>query len=215
MSVAVKTIVFDLDGTLYTNEGLAAEIQQAAAAYLGTIRGITTDAAADLVRETRRRLSGTQGGDVTLSTICSELGGTVAGFHKTATGLVHPEAWLAPDRRVIALLAQLQQHFELVIYTNNNRTLTGRILERLEICSFFVRWFTVEDFWCPKPDRSTVLLLMETLGRQPAECLFVGDRYDVDLRIPQELGCMVKLVCSIDDLLRLSGLTAHNQRIEP
>jgi len=40
----------------------------------------------------------------------------------------------------------------------------------------------------------------------PAEALFVGDRYDVDLRLPEQRGCPVYLSRSVEQLLRLEEL---------
>jgi putative hydrolase of the HAD superfamily len=206
MPAHLRTIVFDLDGTLYVNEQLAAEIQQAVSTYIAQVRQIPLTASSLLIKETRQRLTHERGTEATLSSVCTELGGTVADFHRTATQLVHPERWLDADIRVITLLTDLAQRFELVIYTNNNRTLAERILTRLGISGLFRHIVTIEDFWLPKPDRSALMLLLKTIGRSPGECLFVGDRYDVDLRLPAELGCAVHQVADSTDLLALASL---------
>jgi hypothetical protein len=43
----------------------------------------------------------------------------------------------------------------------------------------------------------------------PDETLFAGDRYDIDLRLPQEMGATVRLVGSLDDLQALESLCAR------
>ena len=41
----------------------------------------------------------------------------------------------------------------------------------------------------------------------PAEAvLFVGDRYDIDLRLPEQQGCPVLLTKTIDELMQLQTL---------
>jgi putative hydrolase of the HAD superfamily len=96
--------------------------------------------------------------------------------------------------------------FELYLYTNNNCQLSGRIMNVLGLTDLFRRVFTIEETWSPKPDRRTLLNILKEIGKKPEECLFVGDRYDVDLRLPAELGSAVCLVKSVDELLPLCKL---------
>ncbi|MRR57770.1 MAG: HAD family hydrolase [Deltaproteobacteria bacterium] len=200
----IRAIVFDLDGTLYVSDGLTEEIRRAVCEYAGRIKGISPETAADLIRETRERLSQTQGTEVTLSAVCEELGGDLAGFHQAITPKVHPEAYLTRDDRVVKLVTNLAARYDLYIYTNNNPDLTGRIMNLLGVCGLFREVFTIENFRRPKPDRSSLEKLFSAIDRQPAECLFVGDRYDVDLRVPAEMGSAVFLVTGVEELLKLA-----------
>jgi putative hydrolase of the HAD superfamily len=211
MASGVRAIIFDLDGTLYSSDGFANEIKRGAAAYIAGLKGITADTAATLIKETRERLSREIGQEATLSLVCVELGGSVAGFHETATPLIHPESFLKPDYRVTSLLAKLSQKYDLYLYTNNNQTLTNRILETLDLSGLFEKIFTIEDFWLPKPDRDVLEQIFSTIRRTPDECLFVGDRHDVDLKLPAELGSSCFLVSSIEDLLRLESFLSRNK----
>ena len=45
--------------------------------------------------------------------------------------------------------------------------------------------------------------ILSAIGRLPQECLFVGDRFDIDLRLPAEMGSAVMLISIKDDLFRL------------
>jgi putative hydrolase of the HAD superfamily len=200
----IRAIIFDLDGTLYVSDGLAEEIRRAVCEYAANLTGVSPEAAADLVRETRERLSREQGMEATLTSVCEELGGDIAGFHQTVTPKVHPEAFLARDDRVIMLVTNLAKRYDLYIYTNNNPVLTGRILELLGISGIFQEVFTIENFRRPKPDRNALERLFSAIGRCPNECLFVGDRYDVDLRVPAEMGSAVFLVTGVQELLKLA-----------
>lgn len=175
----------------------------AASRFIARLKGIEPDAAADLIRETRTRLSTASGVDTSLTSVCSELGGSPQQFHEAITPAVTPELYLKPDERLVNLLAFLKKRYELYVYTNNNRTLSGRTLSVLGISGLFNGVFTIEDSWRPKPDRSALRSILSSIGRLPEECLFVGDRYDIDLRLPAEMGSAVMLISSIDDLFRL------------
>jgi len=203
MASGIRAIIFDLDGTLYFNDDFSDEIKKGAANYIADLKGISAETAATLIRETRKRLSCEKGREATLSLVCIELGGSVAGFHATVTPLLHPEMHLKPDYRVKDLLTSLAERFNLYLYTNNNRTLTDRILKTIELSSLFKEIFTIEDFWRPKPDQDVLKYIFSTIHRIPEECLFVGDRYDVDLKLPVKMGSTPFLVTDIQALLGL------------
>lgn len=200
----IRAIVFDLDGTLYADEGFSREIFQAVCEYAGSLRGISAEEASALVRETRDRLSAVHGTEATLTSVCEELGGDVAGFHRAITPKVHPEAFLRRDERVVDLIRNLAARFDLYVYTNNNSKLAARILNILGLDGLFRRVFTIEDYGRPKPDRAVLEKLYADIGRSPEECLFVGDRYDVDLRVPAEMGSAVFLAGGVRELLNLA-----------
>jgi putative hydrolase of the HAD superfamily len=202
----IRAIVFDLDGTLYVNDGFADEIKRGADTYIAELKGITADAADALIRKTRERLSRKQGWEATLSSVCTELGGSIAGFHAAVTPTLHPERLLQEDHRVTALISALAKRFELYLYTNNNRILTDRILQAIGLSGLFAEIFTIEEFWRPKPDRDVLNHIFSTIHNTPEQCLFVGDRYDVDLRLPSEMCCQTFFVATIQDLLELETL---------
>jgi len=204
MFSGICAIVFDLDGTLYANQDFATEIYQGVCAYAADLTGSSPEAAQQLVGAIKDRLSRENGVEATLSSVCVELGGDVEGFHKAITPMVHPEAFLARDERVVNLVGSLAKRFDLYVYTNNNRGLTDRILGILGLSGRFRRVFTIEDFRRPKPDREVLEKLFAAIGRSPEECLFVGDRYDVDLRVPADMGAAVFLVKGVQELLTLA-----------
>ena len=67
----------------------------------------------------------------------------------------------------------------------------------------FRRIYAIDDTWKAKPDESMLDRILAEAGLKPSEALFVGDRYDVDLRLPEQRGCPVYLSQSVEQLLRL------------
>jgi putative hydrolase of the HAD superfamily len=202
----IRGIVFDLDGTLYVCERFAAEIHLVAVSYFASLKGISPEEADRLMAATKRRLSEESGMVQTISAVCVELGGSVQELHRLFERSLRPEAYLVRDERVIRLLERLAERFSLYIYTNNNRVLTARILTYLGLNGMMDGIFTIDDTWRGKPDEEMVGMVLEKIGLAPAEALFVGDRYDVDLRLPDQLGCPVYLSRSVEQLLRLEEL---------
>lgn len=209
-SAEIRGIVFDLDGTLYVCDRFAAEIQNAAVAYFAGLRGIGHAEAKQLMASTRQRLTAESGMVQTISAVCTELGGNVQELHRLFAATLRPEAYLVRDERVIRLLEKLAARCSLFIYTNNNRVLTARILNYLGLDGMMNGIFTIDDTWRGKPNEEVVEKVLEKIGLAPREVLFVGDRYDVDLRVPDQLGCPVYLSRTVEQLLRLEELLAPN-----
>ena len=199
----LRAIVFDMDGTLYQDDCLGEEVHQSACRYVASLQGISPQEAARLLQEARSCLPGSGG---TLSRAVVSLGGELKELHRRFNQEVHPEELLRPDPLVQELLGKLAGRFELHLYTNNNRALSGRIMAQLGIGVFFRRVFTIEDTWQPKPDLTTLQGILEAIGKKPGETLFVGDRYEVDLELPASLGCAVHEARNTEELLSLARL---------
>jgi putative hydrolase of the HAD superfamily len=202
----LKALVFDLDGTLYVNKELGREINICACRYIAELKGMSVVEAKELLRETKKTLSSESGIDSTLSHACMELGGDLKELHRRFTDEIVPEPFLSRDDRVVKLLQSLGSKYELSLYTNNNRRLSIRIMEAIGVAGLFRQVLTIEDYWQPKPDREALEKIYQTLGRRPAECLFIGDRYDIDLRLPAVMGSTVFLATSVEELLPLNKL---------
>jgi putative hydrolase of the HAD superfamily len=199
----IRGIIFDLDGTLYVSPEFAATIQDAAAGYLAGIKGIATDQAGRLMTTTRGILTEETGGVPTLSAVCTRLGGNVRDLHTFFVACLQPECHLVREELVIVLLERLAQRAPLYLFTNNNRALTNRIIDILGLKGLFRRIYAIDDTWKAKPDESMLDRILAEAGLMPSEALFVGDRYDVDLRLPEQRGCPVYLSQSVEQLLRL------------
>jgi HAD superfamily hydrolase (TIGR01549 family) len=212
-SADIQAIVFDLDGTLYVCDEFAATIKHEAAVYMARVLALSISEAANRMGEVRSRLAGSGDTEPTLSNVCSALGGSISEMHAHFEKQLNPESYLLRDNRVIELLQSLQKNIALYIYTNNNRVLSTRIIDYLGLSGLFRQVFTIEDNWRPKPDQARLEEIIRLSGCRPQEILFVGDRYDVDLRLPEQLGCPVFLSQNIEQLLRLSILVSGTTAI--
>lgn len=202
----LRAIVFDLDGTLYENLEFNREIGRSFARYMGALLGLPEDEALALVKETRGRLTAASGRETPLSLACRELGGDLESAHRHMAGEIDPDRYLARDDRVIDLLDLLGARYDLLLYTNNNRILTARIMALLGLEGRFRQVVTIEDGWQAKPDPAALDRVLALAAAPPQHCLFVGDRYDIDLRLPAERGCPVLHVTTVADLLQMAPL---------
>lgn len=204
--VGIKAIVFDLDGTLYVSERFEQVVWESAARYAGDLLGVPAAAGGRQLTDLRQRLTEERGSLQTLAVAIETMGGTVPELHRRFAEELEPHQFIEPDPRVLPLLEALGQRYTSWLLTNNNRTLTGKILDTLGLEAAFERVITINDTWRPKPDESVLEELLADLGHQPTEVLFVGDRYDIDLRLPAARGCPVLLTKTVDELMALSAL---------
>lgn len=202
----IKAIIFDLDGTLYVSEPFEQAVWHSVTRYVGDLLSLPPEAAAATLSATRRRLSEERQTLQTLAATIEALGGTVQELHHRFAAELHPEQLIEPDPRVAPLLQALQQRYTSWLLTNNNRTLTDRIMGRLGVQDCFERVITINDTWRPKPDDTVLDELLDGLALPAETVLFVGDRYDIDLRLPQLRGCPVLLTRTPDELLLLDQL---------
>lgn len=202
----IRSIVFDLDGTLYNSSAVAREIEGAAEALVAETRGLSCQGGGELLRAARRRLGENDEEEPTLTQTLIELGIDVCDFHLFLQQRVHPERHLSNDPILYALLDSLRDGCDLYIYTNNNLPLTRKILALLGVEDLFERLYTIEFSWAPKPDRETLRRIVEDIGGPPESFLFVGDRHHVDLTIAESLGIPALLVGETGDLLQIHKL---------
>jgi HAD superfamily hydrolase (TIGR01549 family) len=160
-----------------------------------------------MVSAARLRLAEQSGAlQSTLSAACCALGGSTPALHDFFRANLQPEAFLQRDGRVVELIDSLRHHFALYIYTNNNRPLAERIIRLLGLEGRFEALFTIDETWRSKPDGIRLEQLLTSTGLSPAEVLFVGDRYEVDLQLPEQRGCPIYLSQTVEQLLRLEEL---------
>lgn len=198
----LKAIVFDLDGTLYREDRLGDEVNQSAIRYVAALRQVDMIDAEAMLQ--RARAESRDGG--TLSRSVEALGGNLPEMHRRFAADIHPEEFLKRDERVPKLLKLLATRFGLYLYTNNNRDLSGRIMARLGVTGLFREIFTIEDYWLPKPDSKLITDILTKIAVKPAEALFVGDRYEVDLMVPESMGCPIFESQTVEELLTLEQL---------
>ncbi len=207
--IQIRAIIFDLDGTLYVNRELGQEVHLSACRTIARHHGISDEEAGKLLRQTKEHLSRESGFPISLTRSCQELGIDIRELHRRFCQEISPEKFLTRDERVVALLKRLGSKHELYLYTNNNGCLTSRIMGLLGIDGMFRRIFSIEDFWRPKPDREILESIFTEIRRPPQECLFVGDRYPIDLMLPEQMGARVFLSTSGEELLRVETVIGN------
>lgn len=85
---------------------------------------------------------------------------------------IQPEHRLLPSTQ--GMLSQLKKDYELGLVTSSNRFSLQNTLSREELSLFDVT-LTADDCTNGKPDPEPLLQAARVLGKEPVDCLYVGD----------------------------------------
>jgi len=214
----IGAYLFDIDGTLYSNDEYVRFQQDVLISELARIRGQTFDSMASEVEDMRSKHAATNAGARTsLGNVMAALGVDIATSSAWRARLIAPSAYLHGDpelRRVLTILAAgpAGRTAALVAVTNNPRSVGEATLEALGVRDLFLRVVGLDDTMKSKPAAEPYLLAATLAGTAPEACLSIGDRYDVDLAVPLELGMGAILVSGVADVYTLPVYltTLHN-----
>lgn len=203
-------VLFDVDGTLYTNEAYGRFQIDVLVEELARSRGESFEATAAAVEEARRRLARERGlATTSLGNAMAALGVDLPTSVAWRERLIDPARFLRPDPRLAAALEALRGGgAAIAAVTNNPRSVGEATLAALGVREAFDAVVGLDDTMLSKPAPEPYLLAARLLGVAPAACLSVGDRYDVDLAVPLELGMGAVLVDGVEDVYGLPELLA-------
>lgn len=232
----LRAVIFDIDGTLYQHPGYVKHQIDILVEELARVRGWTLEAAVQAVTEARASVAAAQGAQTTsLGNAMAHLGIDLATSVAWRQRLIKPDSFLGPDPLLRQTLQALRAAgLTLIALTNNPRSVGEATLQTLGVRELFIRVIGLDDTMKSKPAREPFLLAaMYALGTElpgvgieltdlgteldagrysaiPAAdfstCLAVGDRYDVDLAVPLELGMGAVLVDGVEDVYLIPGL---------
>ena len=189
----IKAIFFDTADTLYSNEKMEAAYPSKLTELLQQERGISSDEAESLLKETTQKLKGVVK-HVTKVRTMAELGFNRAQVHE-AFCKVEPKQFLSADKELDLVMGRLAKKYRLGIISNFKRS---HILEILSALGLSSEWFPLvvsEDIVKEiKPDHEPFLKAVELAGCAANECLYVGDSPTKDMQPAKEIGMTTVLV---------------------
>ncbi|MBN2874098.1 MAG: HAD family hydrolase [Spirochaetales bacterium] len=211
----MRAVLFDIDGTLYSNDEYARFQTQVLIDEFARVRGLAVNEAALLVERSRAELAAAHGtGTTSLGNAMGALGIDTPTSVAWRSRLIDPSRFLAYDASLSAALAAIMDQGQgtpprLVAVTNNPRSVGEATLEALGVARLFQRVVGLDDTMKSKPAAEPYLLAAQLAEAPVEECLSVGDRYDVDLSVPLSLGMGAILVSGVEDVYELPGVLRH------
>ena len=199
-----KTLIFDIDSTLYTNAAYAFEQVDCQVRQFARDRGITADEARKMVSDYRRQFAAANNGKkISLGNTLLAFGIPIAQSVEWRKTLMEPAAFLKRDEKLRTTLETLSQKFKLICVTNNPVFTARKTLDAIGISEFFPEIVGLDTCLKSKPAVEPFMKACEITNSQPQECIAIGDRYDMDIALPLELGMGGILVDGVEDVYTL------------
>jgi phosphoglycolate phosphatase/putative hydrolase of the HAD superfamily len=201
-----KGLLFDFDSTLYTNPEYARFQNEVLIERLAKERRLSLETLRAQIDARRVADAAAGRGRTSLGNVFAGLGLPIETSVAWREELIEPSAWLEPDSELGAALGGLAARYSLALVTNNPRSVGLKGLEALGVASCFKAVVGLDDTMRSKPDPAPYLRAASALGLDPASCVSIGDRYDVDLAPALSLGMGAVLVDGVEDVYRLPEL---------
>lgn len=197
----VKTVIFDIDGTLYTSPEYVFEQVDVQVRHFAHIRGITEDEARHLIDDFRKKWSSEHGGKkLSLGNTFPFFGISIEESIIWRNKLLMPEKFLMPNEKVTKAIYRMKEKFHLICLTNNPCKAARKTLSAIGLSEIIDDIIGLDTCKKSKPSIEMLELSMKLTKASPSECVAVGDRYDIDISLPLELGMGGILVSDANDI---------------
>jgi phosphoglycolate phosphatase/putative hydrolase of the HAD superfamily len=200
-------LLFDMDSTLYTHEEYARSQIDLPIERLASLRGMSFNAMNDAINRYRKQWAAEHGGrQISLGNAFAAFGVSIAESVTWREELYNPEQYLSRDERLRAALKALAANYALAVVTNNPVSIARRTLAALGIADLIPFLAGLDTCGVSKPHEAPFLRAADLCGCSVQNCVSVGDRYDMDIALPLELGMGGILVDGVEDVYWLPEL---------
>lgn len=200
----LKTIIFDIDSTLYTSPSYAFEQVDVQIRYWAKKRGISSAQARNEISEFRKKWSKEHGGKkISLGNTLTYFGVSIAESIAMRRNLLEPADFLEYDEMLVQTIKTLRKHYKLICVTNNPVLPAKKTLDAIGISELIPDIIGLDTSGKSKPAREPFELALKKTGSKPEECISIGDRYDMDISLPLEMGMGAILVTGVCDVYKL------------
>lgn len=205
-----RALLFDIDCTLYTSVFWAKEQIALQVRHFASIRGISEKEAFHMIDQERSRQETQTGRKTSLGNALTAFGIPIEESIRWRETLLEPQQFLKPDARLREVLIVLAKSFSLAAVTNNPTIPAEKTLEALGVRDLFPVLVALDTTGVSKPHPEPYLKAARNLGVCCTDCISIGDRFDIDIAIPLELGMGGILVDSVLDVYELPAVLLVN-----
>jgi phosphoglycolate phosphatase/putative hydrolase of the HAD superfamily len=203
----IKALVFDMDLTLYSNPEYGQYQIDKMVEKLGELRGVSFEEIKGEVEEKRKAWALSHGGKaISLSNILEGYGISIEEVIKWREEIFEPRLFIKEDKKLKATLEKLSRNFILGVVTNNPVLVARKTLAALGVETYFPFIIGLDTCMTAKPHKLPFVRFSEISLCPPETCVSIGDRYDIDLDLPLEMGMGGILVNGVEDVYCLPEL---------
>lgn len=200
----VKTIIFDIDSTLYTCTAYALEQVDCQVREYARVNGMTADEARKKVADFRQKFAlENNGKKISLGNTLLNFGVPISQSVKWRNELMRPQDYLKQDLKLREVLLKLKENYNLICVTNNPVLPARKTLEVIGVSDLFKDIVGLDTCLKSKPALEPFMRAVELTGSSVEECVAVGDRYDMDVALPLEMGMGGVVVTGVEEVYGL------------
>jgi HAD superfamily hydrolase (TIGR01549 family) len=202
-----EVLLFDIDMTLYHHpEYFRSQIDNQIR-LLSQEWGWSFESAQEKIEDFRQKWQSEKGEKLSFgNTLLLGFGIPISRSVELRDQCITPEDYLSNDPQLRSVLAQLQKGYRLAALTNNTSRVGLRTLDVLGVAELFERIIGLDMTGHSKPHPAVYDYTLEQLQISPKRIISIGDRYEVDLKRPLELGMGGILVEGMGDVYRIPEL---------
>lgn len=203
----IQTLIFDIDSTLYTNSAYAYEQVDCQVREFAKLKKLTSDEARKLVFDFRKKFAEENGGKkISLGNLLTNFGIPIEQSVKWRNDLMRPEDFLVRDEKLIYELQILSKKYKLICVTNNPVKPARKTLEVIGISDFFEHIVGLDTCYKSKPAREPFEKALELTKTTAENAVAIGDRYDLDVQLPLQMGMGGIEVFGVEDVYDLNKI---------
>jgi len=200
----IKGLIFDIDSTLYTCQAYAFEQIDCQVREYARLKGISADKARKLVADYRKKYALEHDGKkVSLGNTLLSFGIPIEQSVEWRNQLMEPEKFLKKDDELFASLKSVQNKYKMICVTNNPVKPARKTLEAIGVSEFFPEIVGLDTCYKSKPALEPFQKALEILQLSAGECVAVGDRYDLDIALPLEMGMGGILISGVEEVYQI------------
>src|SRR5574344_1367114 len=203
----IRTIIFDIDGTLYTNPFYVFEQVDVQIRHFAHLKHISEKEAREQIQSYRKTWSAQHGGaKISLGNTFTAFGIPIKTSVAWREDLLEPAHFLHQDDKLRCTLITLQQKYNLIAVTNNPVAAARKTLDAIGVSDIITDIIGLDTCAKSKPALEPLELAVFKTHASPDECISIGDRYDIDLSLPLEMGMGAILVTGVEEIYTLPAL---------
>ena len=203
----ITTIIFDIDSTLYTNQDYAYEQVDCQVREFARINNISAEEARQIVSDFRKKYAAENDGKkISLGNLLTNFGISIEQSVQWRNDLMRPEDFLQRDEKLINELKELSQKYKLICVTNNPVKPARKTLEVIGISDFFEHIVGLDSCYKSKPAIEPFEKALELTKTAAENALAIGDRFDLDIQLPLQMGMGGIEVSGVEDLYGLNKI---------
>lgn len=198
----IKTIIFDIDGTLYTSPEYVFEQIDCQIRYYAEINKIKYEDALKLINDYREEYSlKNNGKKISLGNTLTAFGVSIQESILWRNKLMFPENFLNPNENLKKEIQKLKEKYKLICVTNNPKEVAFKTLKAIGLEKLIPDIIALDSFLESKPSPKMLNHALKITNSTPEECISIGDRFDIDLALPLEMKMGAVLVNGDEDLI--------------